>query len=267
LFTGVNTLLCAMTAAVLACPSLGAATAKNYSPFPPPGAGYVTDIADLLSDAQEKQLEDWLRRTETDRGVEIVVVTINSIRDYPGTPHADIETFARRLFDAYGIGNMPRNKGVLLLVAARDRKARIELGAGYGHARDHDATRIMNRKIVPSFRTGNYPKGITRGVRALMWQFGGVVLVPWWTTWALTGASAGLLLVAVSLFRHGKRGWGWVVAGSVVVLALAFVWLLRRTLRALPQGDPASGGWGSFSGGWGGFGGGFSGGGGATGSW
>lgn len=94
-----------------------------------------------------------------------------------------------------------------------------------------------------------------------------VVLVPWWTKRALTGALAGLILVATSLFRNGKRGWGWVVAGSIVVLVLAFVWLLRRTLRALPQGDLTSGGWSSFGAGWGGFGGGFSGGGGATGSW
>jgi uncharacterized protein len=145
-------------------------------------------------------------------------------------------------------------------VAAGDRKAKIELGAGYGHARDRDAARIMNRRVLPSFRAGNYAEGITRGVKALMWQFGRVALVPWWTKWALMGVIAGLIPVAISLFRHGKRGWGWVVAGSIVVLVLALIWLLRHTIRALP-------GAGSTPGGLGGFGGGFSGGGGATGSW
>jgi uncharacterized protein len=270
LFTGAKVPLCLVVAAALACPLLGATRTRNYSPFPQPDAGYVTDGAGLLSDEQEQQLEDWLLKTETGRGVEIVVVTINSIRDYPGTPNRDIGTFARALFDAYGIGNMPKNKGVLLLVAAGDRQAKIALGAGYGHARDRDARRITDRRITPSFRAGNYAEGITRGVRALMWQFGGVLLVPWWTKWALLGTIAGLILVAISVFRNGKRGWGWVVAGSIIVLVLALVWLLRHTLRAIPEGDTAPGGWGGWSGsggGSGGFGGGFSGGGGATGSW
>ena len=49
---------------------------------------------------------------------------------YLETPNESIEAFATALFNTYGIGNMPKNNGVLLLVAVRDRKARIELGSG-----------------------------------------------------------------------------------------------------------------------------------------
>lgn len=260
LCTGASVLLGGLAVAALACPALCATGAREYSPFPEPDAGYVTDRVDLLSAEQERRLENWLLQAETGSGVEIIVVVIDSIRDYPGTPNRDIKTFAQALFDAYGVGNMPKNNGVLLLVALRDRHARIELGAGYGHARDRDATRIMDRKILPHFRAGNYAEGIARGVRALIWEFGGVALVPWWTKWALTGAIAALIPVAVSLFRHGKRGWGWVVAGLLIILVLTLVWLLRHALQAAWEGS-------SMAGGWGGFGGGFSGGGGATGSW
>lgn len=255
-----RTLCCLALVAATSLPSLGGDPIRKYAPFPQPDAGYVTDIAEVLPDEQERQIEEWLLKTETGRGVEIVVVTIRSIRDYPGTPNRDIETFARALFDAYGIGNMPRNDGVLLLVATQDRRVRIELGAGYGHERDGDAADIVNRRILPSFREGDYAKGITRGTQALMRRFAGVFLVPWWTRWALIGAIAGLIPVAISLFRNGKRGWGWVVAGLIIVLALALIWLLRRTLRAVAEDGFAPGGLG-------GFGGGFSGGGGATGSW
>jgi len=253
-------LWCLALVAATSLPSPGGSPIRNYAPFPQPDAGYVTDLADVLSDDQERQLEDWLLKTETGRGVEIVVVAIRSIRDYPGAPNQDIETFARALFDAYGVGNMPRNNGVLLLVATQDRKVRIELGAGYGHARDAEAADIVSRRILPSFRKGDYAEGITRGTQALMRRFSGVVLVPWWARWVLIGAIAGLIPVAVSLFRNGKRGWGWVVAGSIIVLVLALIWLLRHTLGA-------SGEDGFTPGGFGGFGGGFSGGGGATGSW
>ena len=62
---------------------------------------------------------------------------------------------------------MPANDGVLLLVARQDRKARIELGAGYGKSRDADAARIMERSILPHFRDDDYGEGITEGVRAI----------------------------------------------------------------------------------------------------
>jgi uncharacterized protein len=231
----------------------------GYAPFPSPDAGYVTDLAGLLSEEQEQQLERWLLQTERDTGVEIIVVTIQSVRDYPGTPNRSIEEFARALFDAYGIGNMPGNDGVLLLVAAQDRKARIELGAGYGHSRDKDADRIMVQKIVPRFRHGQYAEGIIRGAKALMRRFGGMILIPRWVSWALGSAIAALIPVALSLFRNGKRGWGWIVLGLILVLVLALIWIIRRLLEVLPTSGEA--------GGLGGFGGGFSGGGGATGSW
>jgi uncharacterized protein len=249
----------ALVAVTLLAPPGGAAV-RNYAPYPQPDAGYVTDLAGVLSDEQERLLEDWLLKTETARGVEIIVVTIRSIRDYPGTANRDIETFARGLFDAYGVGSMSENNGVLLLVATRDRKARIELGASYGHARDAVANNILNREILPCFRNEDYAKGILQGTRALMDRFGRILLLPWWVRWAVVGAIAGLIPVAISLFRNGKRGWGWVVAGLILVLVLALIWFLRHVVRALP-------GSGNAPGGLGGFGGGFSGGGGATGSW
>ena len=244
-------------------------TAKDYAPFPALGPGYVTDLAHLLSNNEREQIQHWLWQVEKKTGVEIAVVTIGSIRDYPGAPNSSIEAFATGLFNKYGIGSLPANNGVLLLVAARDRKARIELGAGYGRARDADAARIISGVIVPRFRKGAYGKGVTEGVKAIAEQFAGQRIM---LNWRLLGCLIAVPLVgliAYSLFRSGKRGWGWVCAGFLVALTLAVVYMVIKILSILPRGS--DGGWGS--GGWsaggfgGGFGGGFSGGGGATGSW
>lgn len=235
----------------------------DYGPYPHPDSGYVTDIAGLISKDEEESIERLLWQVESNRKVEIIVVTIRSMADYPGVKANSIEEFARKLFDTYGIGNMPANNGVLLLVAANDRKARIELGAAYGHGRDADADRIMDREMLPRFRAGKYATGITKGVEAIIRDFAGMyILNPWHA--ASTGvALLSLILVAVSLFRRGKTGWGWVVIGLVVVILLVLIRIISTIIRSLPSGR--SSGW--SSGGLGGFGGGFSGGGGATGSW
>lgn len=56
--------------------SASGAAVRSYAPYPQPDAGYVTDLAGALSEEQERMLEDWLLKTETALGVEIVVVTM-----------------------------------------------------------------------------------------------------------------------------------------------------------------------------------------------
>lgn len=260
------------------------APSKDYSPFPAPDVGYVTDLADLLTPEEEERIEKWLWRVESKTKVEIVVVTISSTRDYPSAPRASIEQFASGLFDRYGIGNMPRNDGVLLLVAAKDRKARIELGAGYGRRRDRDASRIMSRTIVPRFRKGDYRGGITEGVKAVMLEFARVRVGLNWPLIGVVVAIPVVGLIVWSLFRSGKRGWGWVAVGLLMIPVLGLIYIIVIPFRHMTRGPSRWWRWGGLGGGFrggssGGFGGGFSGGGfsgggggfsgggGATGSW
>lgn len=236
---------------------------EDYGPFPKPDAGYVSDHANLLGGDKEEEIERWLWQIESKTGVEIIVITISSIDDYSGTPNEDIEEFATALFDTYGIGNMPENDGVLLLVAVSDRKARIELGAAYGRSRDADSRRIMNTIITPKFKEADYAGGIAAGVKAIALEFAQVRIGLNWPLIILLAAVPILMLIAISLFISGKQGWGWICLGLLLVALLAAFFVVRKTLKHMPRTNSSS--W--SSGGLGGFGGGFSGGGGATGSW
>jgi uncharacterized protein len=238
---------------------------KQYAPYPEPDAGYVTDLADLLNPEEEDLIEEWLLRTEKTTLVEIVVVTIGSIRDYPGTANQSVEDFATALFDTYGIGNLPKNDGVLLLIAKNDRKARIELGKYYGRSRDADAEKIIQESIIPLFKANRYSEGIILGINAITEEFAGVRTRSSTREWLVIAAVAAAMLalgtLAISLFRNGKRGWGWICVGLLIVLFLALVKLFVTMASHLPE-NTGGGSWSD-----GDFGGGSSGGGGATGSW
>jgi len=238
-------------------------THKDYEPFPNPDTGYISDHAYLLGTEQEEKIERWLWQIESKTGVEIIVITIGSIEDYPGTPNQSIEQFATALFDTYEIGNLPRNDGVLLLVSMGDRKARIELGAGYGHSRDADAHRILNQVITPEFKKADYVAGITAGVKAIALEFAHARIGINWPLVLLFAAVPILILIIISLFASGKRGWGWICIGLLLVVLMLLFYVIRQASRHMPGTGSSS--W--SSGGMGGFGGGFSGGGGATGSW
>ncbi len=242
---------------------------QAYFYFPHPDAGYVTDIADLLDPDDEERIERWLWKVESKTEVEIIVVIISSISDYPGTPNRTIEAFATALFDKYKIGNMPANKGILFLVAVNDRKARIELGSGYGRSKDALAKRIMDKEIIPEFKKSDYGEGIIKGVKGIALGFAGVrldVKVNWHLI-ILILAAVVLMMTAFSLFKSGKRGWGWICVGLLFIVLLFIFFIIKSIIKHMPRSHSST--WGS--GGMGGFGGGFSGGGGggggATGSW
>ncbi len=174
-----------------------------------------------------------------------------------------IEPFAMMLFNQWGIGHAQLNgqdwnTGILLLVSVGDRKARIELGAGWGHEKDRLCSQIMEELIIPEFKNENYSAGIVAGVDALDKMARGKEIPrrprPWWH-YILVLVFIGLaIFTVVSLVRRGSSGWAWLFWAAVFGL---IGWMLYRMLTSRSSGG--------FSGG--SFGGGFSGGGGATGSW
>lgn len=234
--------------------------AKDYAPYPPPDHGYVTDIAGVLTEQEEERIEQWLIRTEEGTKTEIMVVTIPSLHDYPGSANSSIEEFAKGLFNAWGIGNKPKNDGLLLLVSVGDRTSRIELGAGFPRSRNTDANRIMQNTLVPEFRKSNYAAGIEKSVKAIIVEFTDYRVGVNWQLIVILGLILIAVIVAISLFRSGRTGWGWVVVGLILLLLLLLLRALKETRRFGRSSSWSPGGLG-------GFGGGFSSGGGATGKW
>jgi uncharacterized protein len=218
-------------------------------PDKPPGGSYFVDEAGLISPADGESINQVAAALWHDKAVPILIVTITSLSDHNAAGYS-IEKYATELFNHWGIGNERHNYGILLLVSEGDRKARIELGAAWGRSHNDQAKQVMDTLIIPRFREEQFSKGIRLGVRGmdglarevtpqvrrLTWE-GAILIV------AFTGLT---IAVIISLFKHGRNGWGWVLVAFLgTVLVVLFKVLMIVAI----------------------FGGGDSGGGGATGDW
>lgn len=243
---------------------LSSANALELTLKPPGDREFVRDLAGMLDEKTTKQIKEICDKLLTDKATPIIVVTIDSMAQYGGADMR-IETFATLLFNQWEIGHAKLgdqdwNTGILLLVSKNDRKARIELGAGWGHREDKLCSQIMNDYMVPQFKQGKFSEGILLGVEALDKMSRKLELPakpqsPW--AYVMVAVFIGLgIFTVVSLIRRGSSGWAWLFWGVVfaVIGTILYQMLTNR-----------GGGGGGFSGG--SFGGGFSGGGGATGSW
>jgi uncharacterized protein len=128
---------------------------------------YLNDYARIISVEDTGNIRKALSDLKSSRGLEVVVVTINSIHDY-NTSDTTIESFATHLFNTWGIGNAQRNDGVLILVAVKDRDVRVELGAGYGSGHSPEMQAIIDKYMLPEFRNGAYSAGIFKGTQAII---------------------------------------------------------------------------------------------------
>jgi len=126
-------------------------------------SGYVVDQAHLLSDAEGHALTDRLGRFQHDTGHQMAVATVSSL-------HGEgIKSFSIRLANRWGVGRKPSNDGILILIAPRERKARIAIGRGLERELPDDFCQsVMDRALVPAFAKGAYGDGIDAGVTAII---------------------------------------------------------------------------------------------------
>jgi len=120
--------------------------------------GRVVDGGNLLSAADRASLTADLADLEAKTTDQLVVVTLPSLQ---GTT---IEDYGYQLGRRWKIGQKDKDTGVLLIVAAAERRVRIEVGYGLEGTLTDAATKlIIENTILPAFRTGDFALGIRNG--------------------------------------------------------------------------------------------------------
>ena len=126
-------------------------------------SGRVVDQAGILTSSEESRLTTKLKDLEDKTSIQLVVVTLSSLRGSP------IEDWGLALGRTWGIGQKGKDNGALLIVAPNDRELRIEVGYGLeGTLPDATASTIIRNVIVPRFKSGDMADGISDGVDAII---------------------------------------------------------------------------------------------------
>ncbi|WDE16283.1 TPM domain-containing protein [Acinetobacter schindleri] len=119
----------------------------------------VIDQANLLSPTEKQQLSQRILKLYNEGKGQIGVVIV------PTTGQEDIFDYSMRVAEAWQLGSAKRDNGLLMTIAINDRRIQILTGYGLeGVLPDIVAGRIINDKITPYFKQGQYAQGIDSGL-------------------------------------------------------------------------------------------------------
>ncbi|MCT7958473.1 TPM domain-containing protein [Laspinema palackyanum] len=131
--------------------------------------GWVTDMANILSESTETQLNQMISELEATTGAEIAVVTVPTTAPSPSP-----KDFTTELFNEWEIGKEGVDNGVLFLTSVGDRRVEIETGYGVeGLLPDAQVGNIITNQITPKLRVGDWDGGILAGTEALVTELSG----------------------------------------------------------------------------------------------
>ncbi len=150
--------------------AFGAADVRADVTYParPLDRGFIADEANVLSAADTATIRAICDKLLTDKRVPLVVCTINSIAEHGASGSGwTVDRYARNLYDEWGLGSKDFNYGILVVVSKADRRARIEMGAGWSRDRDAACQNIMATDMVPRFKQGDYSGGLLAAVKQL----------------------------------------------------------------------------------------------------
>jgi len=233
----------------------------------------VNDFAHVIGAVSTQGIERLSRSLKKATGDVVIVATVPTIEGY-----GSIEEYATKLFENYGkgIGEKNKDNGVLIVLALKERRVRIETGYGLEQfITDLFAGETIRQYMVPEFRSGGYGQGLLNGTARIVGR---------------VAKARGVTLTDVQLpqdvepeSRSSNFPWALPVIIFIVILVVSrigggpgagmLLWGLgpwsRWSSGVGSFGGGRGGGWGGggFGGGFGGFGGGGSGGGGASGGW
>ena len=168
--------------------------------------GWVTDMAGLLSEATETQLNQCISTLYTKNGIEVVVVTVPET-----SPSETPQQFATDLFNRWNIAQSEEKPGVLILISQNDRRVEIKTGVRTILLLPNNrVSHVINSLIIPQFKQGKFEAGTLAGTQAIVQALQthesvthpSLNRLPLWLRWLiLIGVMTGVPAIALAVDR------------------------------------------------------------------
>jgi uncharacterized protein len=208
---------------------------KERVPLPGP-IGYVSDHAQVVEGEWKERIRSVCIDLEKKSGVEMVIVTVPSIKPYPSAT-----AYADALYEKWQIGSTQQDHGLMVLVAVEERQVAMALGRQmFPVITPAIRSEVSRLYLQPAIERRQFGEGLYRTAVALA-----------------TPAQEARLTPPT---RTRIKGLGlWITLGTTIAVVSFFWWIsrpdLRHPYRRIQKGEYWGTGQGGFGGNWGGFGG------------
>lgn len=240
---------------VIWCLIFGAASAVHSVEIPVLPPDPVVDLAGIIDDSVKTKLNRYMRELEQKTTAQVAILTIKSLE---GQSLADLSITVAH--DKWKLGQKGKDNGVLMMVALKDKKYRIEVGYGLeGILPDSLVGGIGRQYLVPYFKKGDYSTGIYAAALVIANEIANDAGVK------ISGLPAVKKPHPSKAQKRSSGPFGKII--SLLIFIVIFFLFIRNprsflTLMLLSSMGGRSGHWGGSGGGFGGGGGGSFGGGG-----
>jgi uncharacterized protein len=170
----------------------------------PNSSFYVYDEADLISTSLELEIVKTSEALAKESGAQIVVVTLDNLKGY------DLEQYSVQLFREWGIGDVNKNNGVLIILAVEEREVRIEVGYGLeGAIPDSVAGRILDEAMLPNIENGDFDQAFYDTYQVIVSR-----VMDEYGIESLVGVETD------PISSYDDIPWLWIIIGGIIILIL-----------------------------------------------
>ncbi len=133
--------------------------------------GYVSNPDRILQSSSEIEVNSILAKIEEQDSFQVALVCLKSIGN--NVP----KDFATDLFNEWKLGLNNKDNGLLILFVLDQRRIEFETGDGTESVMtDYECTRIIDEYMIDDFKSGNYDKGLVRGMNGVANHLSGKIV-------------------------------------------------------------------------------------------
>lgn len=127
--------------------------------------GWTNDYEGIFTNLEEETLSRLITKLESRTGIEIAVVTVDSIM----VRLDKFDEFGDHLLNAWGVGKKEKENGIVICISSQYKKISISRGVGTDKfLSDAIISHLITKNFIPLYRKHNYYGGTLRGLIALI---------------------------------------------------------------------------------------------------